>query len=93
MPTLDGKRTSVKIPAGTQTGSQIRLSGKGMPVLRTRQSGDLYVQVVVETPVKLNRRQRELLQEFEKATSDENNPDAHGFLSRVKEFFQGHGDE
>ena len=93
VPTLDGSSTPVKIPAGTQTGKQIRLSGKGMPVLRSRQNGDLYVQAIVETPVNLNKRQRELLQEFEKATSDENNPDAHGFFSRVKDFFQGRGDE
>ena len=93
VPTLDGGSTPVKIAAGTQTGAQIRLAGKGMPVLRSRQSGDLYVQAIVETPVNLNKRQRELLQDFEKATSDENTPDAHGFFSRVKDFFQGRGDE
>lgn len=93
VPTLDGGRTSVKVPAGTQTGKQFRLSGKGMPVLRARQAGDLYVQTIVETPVKLSRRQRELLEEFDKATSEENTPDAHGFFSRVKDFFQGRGDE
>ncbi|MCB1473628.1 MAG: molecular chaperone DnaJ [Rhodobiaceae bacterium] len=92
VPTLDGKRTPVKVPAGTQTGEQFRISGKGMPVLRSRQHGDLYVQTIVETPVKLTRRQRELLEEFDKATSEENTPDTHGFLSRVKDFFQGRAD-
>ncbi|MFN0265152.1 molecular chaperone DnaJ [Tepidamorphus sp. 3E244] len=93
VPTLDGKSTQVKIPAGTQTGSQIRLSAKGMPVLRSRQAGDLYVQTIVETPVKLSRKQKDLLREFDEASSDENTPDAHGFISRVKDFFQGRADE
>jgi molecular chaperone DnaJ len=89
VPTLDGGRTRVKVPEGTQTGKQFRLRGKGMPVLRQRNLGDLYIQTVVETPVKLTKRQRELLEEFEQAASDENNPDSTGFFSRMKDFFQG----
>jgi len=87
VPTVDGGRTRVRIPDGTQTGKQFRLKAKGMPVLRSRQLGDMYVQIVVETPQNLTRRQRELLQEFEKVSSAKNNPESAGFFSRVKDFF------
>ena len=66
VPTIDGGKTRVKVPEGTQSGRRFRLSGKGMPVLRARQTGDMYVQVVVETPQNLTKRQRELLAEFDK---------------------------
>ena len=66
VPTLDGGRSRVKVPEGTQSGKQIHLKGKGMPVLRSHQVGDMYVQILVETPRKLSRRQRELLEEFER---------------------------
>ncbi len=88
VPTVDGSRTRVKVTEGAQSGKQFRLKGKGMPVLRSRQSGDMYVQIVVETPQNLSRRQRELLQEFERASSEENNPESTGFFSRVKDFFE-----
>ena len=65
---MDGGRTRVKIPEGAQTARQFRLKSKGMPVLRTRQYGDMYVQIVVETPQNLSRRQRELLEEFERVS-------------------------
>ena len=68
-----------------------RLGGKGMPVLRSRQSGDMYVQVVVETPQKLTKRQRELLAEFERLSSNETQPESSGFLGKVKEFLDGLG--
>ena len=87
VPTIDGGRTKVKVPEGTQTGRQFRLRGKGMPVMRTQQHGDMYIQVVVETPRNLSRRQRELLEAFEEESSDENHPESHGFFSRVREFF------
>ncbi len=86
VPVLDGGRSRVKVPDGTQSGRQIRLKGKGMPVLRSRQSGDMYVQIVVETPQNLSRRQRELLEEFERVSNEENNPESAGFFSRVKDF-------
>ena len=66
VPTLDGSDAKVKVPEGTQSGKQFRLKAKGMPVLRSRNLGDLYIQVVVETPQNLTRRQRELLQELYK---------------------------
>ncbi|HEY7385408.1 MAG TPA: molecular chaperone DnaJ [Beijerinckiaceae bacterium] len=89
VPTLDGSQAKVKIPEGTQSGKQFRLRGKGMPVLRARDLGDLYIQVVVETPQKLTKRQRELLTEFERASSDETHPESSGFFSRMREFFDG----
>jgi molecular chaperone DnaJ len=91
VPTLDGADAKVKIPEGTQTGKQIRLRGKGMPVLRSRDIGDLYIQVVVETPQSLTKRQRELLMEFERESSRDTHPESAGFFSRVREFFDGLG--
>ena len=87
VPTIEGSQTRVKIPSGTQSGRRFRLAGKGMPVLRSKQSGDMYVQVVVETPQNLTKRQRELLAEFDKLSSQDTQPESAGFFSRVKEFF------
>ncbi len=91
VPTIDNGRTRVKIPAGTQSGRRFRLANKGMPVLRAKQTGDMYVQVVVETPQNLTKKQRELLAEFEKISSQETQPESAGFFSRVKEIFDGLG--
>ena len=85
--TVEGSKTRVKIPEGTQSGKQFRLKNKGMPVLRSSQHGDMYIQVLIETPQNLNRRQRELLEEFEEQSSDKNNPESSGFFSRMKDFF------
>jgi molecular chaperone DnaJ len=87
VPTIDGGKTRVKVPEGTQSGRRFRLQSKGMPVLRSKQTGDMYVQVVVETPQKLTKRQKELLAEFEKLSSKDTHPEAAGFFSKVKEFF------
>jgi molecular chaperone DnaJ len=89
VPTIDAGRTRVRVPDGTQTGRQFRMRGKGMPVLRSTQRGDMYIQVAVETPRNLTRRQRELLEEFERDQSTETHPDAQGFFARVKDFFDG----
>jgi molecular chaperone DnaJ len=89
VPQIDGSMTRVKVPEGSQAGKQFRLRGKGMPVLRTSKLGDMYIQIVVETPANLTRRQRELLEEFEKASSAETNPESTGFFSRVRDFFGG----
>jgi molecular chaperone DnaJ len=91
VPTIDGDKARVKIPAGTQSGRRLRLSGKGMPVLRSKQLGDMYVQVTVETPQNLTKRQRELLAEFEKMSSEATQPESEGFFSKVKEFIDGMG--
>jgi molecular chaperone DnaJ len=90
--TLDGTQTRVKVPEGTQNGRQFRLRGKGMPVLRQPQMGDLYIQVAVETPQNLSKRQRELLEEFERLSSKENSPQSAGFFSRMKDFFESFGE-
>jgi molecular chaperone DnaJ len=87
VPTIEGEKSKVKIPEATQTGRQFRLRGKGMPVLRSSMKGDMYIQVAVETPQKLTRRQRELLEAFEAESSKENHPESHGFFSRAREFF------
>ena len=91
VPTLSGTDALVKVPEGTQTGKQFRLRGKGMPVLRSRDVGDLYIQVVVETPQKLTKRQRELLTEFDQECSKENHPESSGFFSRFREVIDGLG--
>jgi len=92
VPTIGGEKTKVKIPEGTQSGKRLRLPGAGMPVLRTRSMGDMYVQVVVETPQNLTKRQRELLAEFEGLSSTETQPESNGFFAKMKDFFQGAGD-
>jgi molecular chaperone DnaJ len=92
VPTIDGGRTRVKIPEGTESGKQFRLKGKGMPVLRSKQQGDLYIQVDVETPKNLSRKQRDLLKSFEEASNPSTNPASTGFFARVKEFFEGIGE-
>ena len=90
--TLDGTQTRVKVPEGTQNGRQFRLRGKGMPVLRQATVGDLYIQTAVETPQNLTKRQRELLEEFEKLSSNDNSPQSSGFFSRMKDFFESFGE-
>ena len=89
VPTVDGGRAKVAIPEGTQPGRQFRLRGKGMPVLRSSQKGDLYVEIAVETPVKLSKRQKELLREFEAESKSGCQPEAEGFMARLKEFWSG----
>ena len=89
VPTLDGGRAKVAIPEGTQPGRQFRLKAKGMPVLRSAQRGDLYVELAVETPVKLTKRQKELLREFDAESQAGTHPEAEGFLARLKEFWSG----
>ncbi len=78
----------VNIPSGTQSGHQFRLRGKGMSVLRSSSRGDMYIEVAVETPVKLNKKQKELLEEFDKTTGKESSPESEGFFGRVKEFWE-----
>ena len=87
--TVDGTQTRVKVPEGTQNGKQFRLRGKGMPVMRSSQMGDMYIQVAIETPSNLSKKQRELLTEFEQLSSEENSPESTGFFSRMKGFFDG----
>lgn len=86
VPTIDGGRSRVKVPEGSQSGRQMRLRGKGMPALRGGNTGDMFIELAVETPVKLNARQREILKEFDQL-SEENNPQGSSFFDSVKSFW------
>ena len=87
VPTIDGGRSRVRIPAGSQSGRQMRLKGKGMPAIKTTQKGDMFIEMAVETPVNLTAKQKELLQEFEELSAD-NNPETNSFFSSVKTFWE-----
>ncbi len=87
VPTIEGKTARLTLPAGTQTGRQLRLKGKGMPAMRGHGHGDLFIEVMVETPMNLTREQRELLQQFDKARSKDTHPESEGFFARVREFW------
>ena len=88
VPTIDGGKSRVKVPPGSQTGKQMRLRAKGMPALRGGGAGDMLIELAVETPVNLTARQKELLREFEKL-SEENNPEGSSFFTKVKGFWDG----
>ncbi|GAA5076253.1 molecular chaperone DnaJ [Roseibacterium beibuensis] len=87
VPTIDGGRSRVKVPEGSQSGRQMRLRSKGMPALRGSGSGDMYIELAVETPVKLTSEQKALLRQFEESFSQSNNPNASGFFDKVKKFW------
>ncbi|MDB5562646.1 MAG: DnaJ, partial [Hyphomicrobiales bacterium] len=87
VPTLDAARAKVKVAPGTQPGQRVRLKGKGMPVLRAKEVGDLYVQLDVETPQNLTRRQKDLLEEFHKVSTQDNSPTSSGFFAKLKSLF------
>lgn len=89
VPTIDGGRSRVKIPAGSQSGRQMRLRGKGMPALRGGGHGDMYIELGVETPVSLTTKQKELLREFEKLSEESNSPESSNFFTKVKSFWDG----
>ncbi|MBN67229.1 MAG: molecular chaperone DnaJ, partial [Rickettsiales bacterium] len=86
VPTIDGGRVKVSIPGGTQSGHQFRLRGKGMSVMRSSSRGDMYIEVQVETPVKMNKKQKDLLREFEKSGGG-TSPESESFFDKVKEFW------
>jgi molecular chaperone DnaJ len=83
-PCIGGSRVKLSVPAGTQSGSQLRLAGKGMPIMKSNNFGDLYVKVCVETPINLSNKQRELLKEFDKESSAGSNPVSEGFFQKIK---------
>ena len=87
VPTIDGGRSRVKIPSGSQSGRQMRLRGKGMPALRGAGTGDMFIVLAVETPVNLTARQKELMREFEDLSEHNNNPESSSFFSSVKNFW------
>ena len=88
VPTIDGGRSRVKVPGGSQSGRQMRLRGKGMPALRGGNHGDMLIELTVETPVNLTTRQKELLREFEEIDAN-NSPESSSFFSKVKNFWDG----
>jgi molecular chaperone DnaJ len=92
IPTIDGERAKITVPAGAQTGRRFRLKGKGMSQLRARDRGDLHVEIMVETPVNLSGKQRKLLEEFAKECGAEAHPQTQGFFDTVKRFFDANAD-
>lgn len=88
VPLIDGVKSKITILTGTQTGDKFRLKGKGMSVVRSRNRGDMYIHVTIETPVHLSKKQKELLKEFEELSDKKSNPTTEGFFSKVKEFWE-----
>ena len=88
IPTIDGGKAKIKIPAGTQSGKQFRLRGKGMPYIRGNDFGDLYVQVNTEVPISLNKEQKELLEKFREIENDKSNPSIKKFFQKAKSFWK-----
>ena len=87
VPTIDGRKARLQVPAGTQTGHRFRLRSKGMTELHGHTRADMFCEIVVETPVNLTRRQQELLREFEQAGNGATNPESEGFFAKVKELW------
>lgn len=89
VPTFDGTKSKIAVPEGTQTGRQFRLRGKGMPVMRGGgMAGDLYIELAVETPVKLSKKQKDMLRSFEEESKDGCHPESESFFAKVKEFWK-----
>ncbi len=88
VPTIDGKKSKVKIPAGTQTGKQFRLKEKGMSVIRNKNYGDLYIRVITEVPVSLTKEQKNLLEQFKKLEDAKTNPSIKSFFEKAKKFWK-----
>ena len=87
VPSIDGGKSKIKIPAGTQHGKQFRLKGKGMPILRRNTYGDLYIRIITEVPVSLSKRQKEILEEFKKIEETKPNPVIKSFFEKAKKFW------
>ena len=93
VPTIEGKSTNVKIPPGTQTGQQFRLKGKGMSMMQSASRGDLFIEIHVETPVNLNKKQQDLMKQLDKdigdgkSGSNKHSPESSGFFKKVSEFW------
>lgn len=92
VPTIDGTRASVKLPAGTQTAQQFRLRGKGVNQVRSDSRGDMYIEIFVETPINLNKKQQDLLRDLDKsmdkgASAGKNSPQSSGFFKKIREFW------
>ncbi len=88
VPSIDGGKSNIKIPAGTQHGKQLRLKGKGMPVIRRAVYGDLYIRIITEVPVSLSKKQKEILEEFKKLEEEKPNPVIKKFFEKAKQFWK-----
>ena len=88
VPTIDGGKAKVKIPSGTQNGKQFRLKGKGMPMMRNKNYGDLYIQAVTEVPISLTKEQKSLLEQFKKLEDSKSNPTIRNFFEKAKKFWK-----
>ncbi len=88
VPSIDGGKTKIKIPSGTQSGKQLRLKGKGMPILRRNINGDLYIRIITEVPTSLTKRQKELLSEFKTLEDTKSNPLIKTFFDKAKKFWK-----
>ena len=88
VPTVDGGKAKVKIPAGTQNGKQFRLKGKGMPIMRNKNYGDLYIRAITEVPVSLTREQKNLLEQFKSLEDSKTNPSIKNFFEKAKKFWK-----
>ena len=88
VPSIDGGKTKIKIPSGTQSGKQLRLRGKGMPILRRNSPGDLYIRIITEVPTSLTKRQKELLSEFKALEDTKSNPLIKSFFEKAKKFWK-----
>ena len=88
VPTIDGGKAKVKVPAGTQNGKQFRLKGKGMPMIRSKNFGDLYIQAITEVPVSLTKEQKNLLEQFKKLEDTKTNPIMKDFFEKAKRFWK-----
>jgi molecular chaperone DnaJ len=84
----ENNRLTVKVPEGAQTGRTVRIRGRGMPSLRSRERGDLVVELFVETPTRLNARQKALMQEFADLCGDQQHPESSGFLNKARKFWE-----
>ena len=88
VPTVDGGKAKVKIPAGTQHGKQFRLKGKGMPIIRSKDFGDLYIRIITEVPTSLTKEQKNLLEQFKKLEDSKSNPTIKNFFENAKRFWK-----
>jgi len=88
VPTIDGGKSKVKIPAGTQNGKQFRLQEKGMPIMRSKNFGDLYIRAITEVPASLTKEQKKLLENFKKLEDSKTNPGIKNFFEKAKRFWK-----
>jgi molecular chaperone DnaJ len=88
VPSIDGGKSKIKIPAGTQHGKQFRLKGKGMPILRRNIFGDLYIRIVTQVPTSLSKRQKEILEEFNELETNKPDPAIKSFFEKAKKFWK-----